>query len=196
MAETAVCLVDVCSYAGTGNVLKIQDMLHICSEHAGSPKKASQPNGESAETAPKAPIETTGGDVNMFEAAAEAAAPASEEAPRAGSVNTEAFDDVLRSMTGGGAAGAGAAGTTTADPLAPASNGAAAEGADAVPQEEESTAQEEGEPKPLKHQAVATLGIALIAMGEDIGSEMALRQFQHLVRPSLFQLARPHWCVS
>lgn len=26
-------LVDVCAYAGTGNVLKIQRLLHICSEH-------------------------------------------------------------------------------------------------------------------------------------------------------------------
>ena len=24
---------DVCAYAGTGNVLKIQNLLHICSEH-------------------------------------------------------------------------------------------------------------------------------------------------------------------
>ncbi len=31
------------------------------------------------------------------------------------------------------------------------------------------------------HQAYATLGIALIAMGEDIGSQMALRSFNHLV---------------
>lgn len=30
-------------------------------------------------------------------------------------------------------------------------------------------------------QAVAVLGIALIAMGEDIGSEMAYRSFGHLV---------------
>jgi hypothetical protein len=26
-------LTDVCAYAGTGNVLKIQRLLHICSEH-------------------------------------------------------------------------------------------------------------------------------------------------------------------
>merc|ERR1719495_1450969 len=30
MAKT---LVDICAYAGTGNVLKIQSLLHICSEH-------------------------------------------------------------------------------------------------------------------------------------------------------------------
>lgn len=26
-------LIDVCAYAGTGDVLKIQQLLHICSEH-------------------------------------------------------------------------------------------------------------------------------------------------------------------
>jgi len=29
----ATTLVDICAYAGTGNVLKIQSLLHICSEH-------------------------------------------------------------------------------------------------------------------------------------------------------------------
>merc|ERR1712050_213193 len=29
----ATMLVDICAYAGTGNVLKIQNLLHICSEH-------------------------------------------------------------------------------------------------------------------------------------------------------------------
>ncbi len=33
----------------------------------------------------------------------------------------------------------------------------------------------------LSPQGVAVLGIALIAMGEEIGSEMALRTFGHLV---------------
>jgi 26S proteasome regulatory subunit N1 len=34
-------------------------------------------------------------------------------------------------------------------------------------------------------QAFAVLGIALVAMGEDIGAEMSLRQFNHLVRTIL-----------
>jgi 26S proteasome regulatory subunit N1 len=38
--------------------------------------------------------------------------------------------------------------------------------------------------KSLRHQGVATIGIALVAMGEEVGAEMALRQFQHLVRAS------------
>lgn len=39
-------------------------------------------------------------------------------------------------------------------------------------------------------QAFAVLGIALIAMGEDVGAEMSLRQFNHLVRAS-----RPPLCL-
>jgi 26S proteasome regulatory subunit N1 len=29
----ATTLVEMCAYAGTGNVLKVQHFLHICSEH-------------------------------------------------------------------------------------------------------------------------------------------------------------------
>ena len=35
--------------------------------------------------------------------------------------------------------------------------------------------------EPGAHQAVTVLGIALVAMGEDIGAEMSLRTFSHLV---------------
>jgi len=38
-----------------------------------------------------------------------------------------------------------------------------------------------------EHQSVAVLGIALVVLGEDVGTEMSLRTFDHLlqVRPSL-----------
>ena len=51
--------------------------------------------------------------------------------------------------------------------------------------------QQEGEKKKADikqddtFQAFAVLGIALVAMGEDIGAEMSLRQFNHLVRTIL-----------
>lgn len=37
----ATTLVEVCAYAGTGNVLKIQHLLHICSEHHEPSEKVS-----------------------------------------------------------------------------------------------------------------------------------------------------------
>lgn len=75
LSKTTQILVDVCSYAGTGNVLKIQNLLHHCNDHI--------------------------------------------------------------------------------DP----------------------------EKEPDLHQAFAVIGIAVISMGEDIGAEMSLRQFDHLVGP-------------
>ena len=73
ISKSVQILVDVCSYAGTGNVLKVQSLLHHCNDH----------------------------------------------------LDTEKDNDL--------------------------------------------------------HQAFATIGISVIAMGEDIGAEMSLRQFDHLV---------------
>ncbi|KAI6233006.1 26S proteasome non-ATPase regulatory subunit 2 [Aphelenchoides fujianensis] len=86
-------LVDVCAYAGTGNVLKIQRLLHICSEHyEGKDDK-------------KKDDKKKGKDENKDE-----------------------------------------------------------------------------KPDLSSQQAVAVLGIGLIAMGEDIGSQMSMRVFGHLIR--------------
>ena len=92
LAKTAQILVEACAFAGTGNVLKVQSMLHYCDEHINAPGK------DEKEKDPK-----------------------EKEEPKR--------DDTF--------------------------------------------------------QAFAVIGIALIAMGEDIGAEMSLRQFNHLVRSIL-----------
>lgn len=164
MAETAVTLVNACSYAATGNVLKIQEMLHICSEHA-STKKAAAPTTEESGAADVAAAD---------KAAAPATAEAGAGATNAQDVNMDGADETTPLVAPGGrAATVEDAPAEVADAAAPAPEAAPA--ADAASEEEES------EPKPLKHQAAATIGIALIAMGEEVGAEMALRQFQHLV---------------
>ncbi|XP_055683961.1 26S proteasome non-ATPase regulatory subunit 2 [Lutzomyia longipalpis] len=99
----ATTMVEICAYAGTGNVLKIQQLLHICSEHY-EPATESEPSGK-------------GG----------AAAAAKDEAKQA--KEKEAREKDLSST-----------------------------------------------------QAVAVIGIALIAMGEEIGAEMAFRSFGNLLR--------------
>ena len=86
ISKTAQVLVEVCSFAGSGNVLKVQTMLHHCDDHIDMSKDKEK---------------------------------ASEDAP-----DTK-LDDT--------------------------------------------------------YQAFAVIGIALVAMGEDIGAEMSLRQFNHLV---------------
>lgn len=90
-----------------------------------------------------------------------------------------------------------AAAAATAAPAAATTSQTAAEGADgytAVPTQDENMDQDNAEgstsnaeadaerkAKEMRKQSIATIGIALIAMGEEVGAEMALRQFQHLV---------------
>jgi 26S proteasome regulatory subunit N1 len=88
ISKTAQILVEACSFAGTGNVLKIQAMLHHCDDHITVAKKDSK--------------------------------------------------------------------------------------------EEKKDAKEESKPD-ASFPSFAVIAIALIAMGEDIGAEMSLRQFNHLV---------------
>lgn len=89
-------LVEMCAFAGTGNVLKVQSMLHYCDEHIGSPNEKEK-----------------------------------EKEKEEGQAEGEKEEEVKVDDT---------------------------------------------------FQAFAVLGISLVAMGEDIGAEMSLRQFNHLVR--------------
>jgi hypothetical protein len=102
-------MVEMCAYAGSGNVLKVQEMLRYCDEHVvddeDDEKKDEKKDGEAKE----------GGE-------------AQEEG------------------------------------------------------EGEEKKEKEKEKKDDAFQAFAVLGIALVAMGEEVGSQMALRQFNHLVR--------------
>ncbi|XP_076353645.1 regulatory particle non-ATPase 1 [Tachypleus tridentatus] len=92
----AMTLVDICSYAGTGNVLKVQHLLHVCSEHYEHSEKE------------------------------------------------EKKDDKK--------------------------------------DKDDKTEEKSSSSDLSSQQAVAVLGIALIAMGEEIGTEMAFRTFGHLLR--------------
>ncbi|XP_064634974.1 26S proteasome non-ATPase regulatory subunit 2-like [Lineus longissimus] len=109
----ATMLVDICAYAGTGNVLKIQHLLHICSEHYEEVKdddkkddKAKKKDDKNKEKEKKDEKEKEKGD---------------------------------------------------------------------KPEKKEATGL-------AAHQGIAVLGISLIAMGEEIGGEMAFRAFGHLLR--------------
>ncbi|CAF0824385.1 unnamed protein product [Didymodactylos carnosus] len=94
----ATVLVECCAYAGTGNVLKVQKMLHICSEHFE--QRTEKKEGEK----------------------------------------------------------------------------------DSKDKEKDKKKDEETAAQNSMHQAAAVIGIAMISMGEEIGSEMALRTFGHLLR--------------
>ncbi|CRK88092.1 CLUMA_CG001877, isoform A [Clunio marinus] len=96
--STASTMVEICAYAGTGNVLKIQHLLHICSDHY--------------------------------------------------------------------------------EPFTPDSSTDKSK----TKEQNEQQQKEEREKDLSQCQAVAVLGIALIALGEDIGAEMAFRSFGNLLR--------------
>lgn len=112
-------IVETCAFAGSGEVLKVQQLLHYCDEHVDATSEAEKKEAEA------------------------------------------------ESSTATGGAGAG--GTMPgAAPAAPE-----ADKDDEKPKVDDS------------YQAFAVLGIALVAMGEDVGAEMSLRQFGHLVSMTL-----------
>jgi len=96
--QTATTLVEICAYAGTGNVLKIQQLLHICSEHYEAEKEPEKKDKKKDE------------------------------------------------------------------------------------KKEEESSKEETAVDLSGQQAIAVLGLGLIAMGEDIGCEMMYRTLGHLMR--------------
>ena len=106
ISVTARTLVEACSYAGTGNVLKVQTMLHQCDEH----------------------IDTSKGK-----------------------------DDAKDSK----------------------------DATDATDKDEKKETHVDD-----TFQAFSVIAIALIAMGEDVGAEMCLRQFNHLVIAQAFESSR------
>lgn len=104
LKSMACTLVDVCAYAGTGNVLKIQHLLHICSEHDDSKDKENNEKKEEKK----------------------------DDKKKKDDKDTDTKDSSNTDLS--------------------------------------------------LNQGIAVLGIALVAMGEDIGSEMSFRAFGHLLR--------------
>lgn len=110
----ACTLVEICAYAGTGNVLKVQQLLHICSEHYDT---KDQDNNEKKE------------DKNKKKEDKDKKSDKTDKGEKAESKEKEKETLDLSSQ-----------------------------------------------------QAVAVLGIALVAMGEDIGADMTYRAYGHLLR--------------
>ena len=136
--------------SGTGNVLKIQSLLHTCSEfYKSKDKEDSEQSQEKEETGTSESTPTSGktGEAVPTATGDDASKPADKPADKAtpsdkGSKKTASKDVEMQN----------------AEQLEPGAIG-----------------------EPGSHQAICVLGIALIAMGEDIGAEMALRTFNHLV---------------
>lgn len=115
-------LVDICAYVATGNVLKIQQLLHICSENIDASKEGA--NVQAATDANKDSNEPVSNGTSNT-ASSSSSSPSSSSS----AINTKTNQIEIR-----------------------------------------------------VRQAIATIGIGLIALAEDISCDMAFRTFGHLLR--------------
>lgn len=146
ISKTLKVLVNICAYAGTGNVLQIQALLQMCTakpkDLAAEERKLEQseedqtkeekPEGDDNDDSNDATAAS--GDVEMEDAETNGD---KDFKPKAEPKDEPKDDD----------------------------------------KEEEADFEEEG----YLYQGFAVLGLALIAMGEDIGQDMSLRHFSHLM---------------
>lgn len=128
--KTLKVLVNICAYAGTGNVLQIQSLLQMCS---------AKPKDNSADIKVSEDEEEQNSDVIM------------SEVKDAESSNEKTREDDSSEVK--------------------------EEEEEVEEEEEEEERDEEGE----LYQGFAVMGLACIAMGEDIGLDMVIRHFSHLM---------------
>ncbi|TGZ68062.1 hypothetical protein CRM22_004458 [Opisthorchis felineus] len=148
---------DFCAYAGSGNVLKVQNLLHILSEKyeekdkekddkaAAAAKSKDKDKKDSRRTGARGRQRRTGAGRNT-----------NNETAAEDDGNTAEADEVE---------------DKSATQLTPMDTSNV-----------EETEQEENQFDFHAHQGLAVLGVALIAMGEEVGLDMAFRMFGHLLR--------------
>lgn len=133
-------LVNICAYAGTGNVLQIQSLLQICTakpkDTLDEEKKLEQSEEDQAKVEGEVKEEA---DVEMEDSKDLEATEATETTE-----TTETDEKVEK-------------------------------------KEEQEADEEEEEAEDELYQGIAVLGLACIAMGEEIGQDMSLRHFSHLM---------------
>lgn len=137
ISKTLKVLVNICAYAGTGNVLQIQSLLQICTAKPKDTLEEEKKLEQSEEDQEKPEVKQE--DVEM-EDAAEAATEAAAEPV----VEEKAEEKAEK-------------------------------------KEEDAEEDDEEEQEDELYQGIAVLGLACIAMGEDIGQDMSLRHFSHLM---------------
>lgn len=133
-------LVNICAFAGTGNVLQIQSLLQMCTakpkDQSAEEKKLEE--SEEDQLKKEEPQETEDANENTI--------------PVAESTNGDVEME-----------------------------GSESKKEEEVKKEEDEEEAEETEEEEELYQGFAVLGLALIAMGEDIGQDMSLRHFSHLM---------------
>ncbi|CAK7894420.1 26S proteasome regulatory subunit Rpn1p [[Candida] anglica] len=147
ISKTLKVLVNICAYAGTGNVLQIQSLLQMCTAKPKDDSAEEKQLGQSEEDQLKQE-EASG------EADADASATATDSTKDGSSADVEMKD-------------------------AEEEDNKVDEDGD-EDKEKKKEQDEEDEDEEL-YQGFAVLGLACIAMGEEIGQDMSLRHFSHLM---------------
>ncbi|KAI5962420.1 RPN1 [Candida pseudojiufengensis] len=140
ISKTLKVLVNICAYAGTGNVLQIQALLQMCTAKPKSQLDEEKKLEQSEEDQQKAEGTTnvdTDGDIEIEDA---------EEQPEEKKEEGEASKSEKKENV-----------------------------------EDDDDESDEVEEDEELYQGIAVLGLACIAMGEDIGQDMSLRHFSHLM---------------
>lgn len=145
ISKTLKVLVNICAFAGTGNVLQIQSLLQMCTAKPKDQSAEEKKLEESEEDQLKKEQPQDTEDAN------ESTIPVAESTN--GDVEMEAAEDSE-------------------------SKKSEVKKEDTKDEEEEEEPEEEEEEL---YQGFAVLGLALIAMGEDIGQDMSFRHFSHLM---------------
>lgn len=140
ISKTLKVLVNICAYAGTGNVLQIQSLLQMCTAKPkdNSEEEANLEKSEDQQAEGEPIVKSENDDVEMEDAQASTESKDDKKVDNKKDVKKEEKDD------------------------------------------EKEKDEEEDEEEEL-YQGIAVLGLALIAMGEDIGQDMSLRHFAHLM---------------
>lgn len=170
ISKTLKVLVNICAFAGTGNVLQIQALLQMCTakpkDQLEEEKKLEQSEEEQQQQQQQNKDTKSNGeggeeeeDVEMEDA--ESKNETSENTTASATSTTSSSKEKGDSSSSAAAAAAG--------------DEKAQEGGDDKEDEEEIDEEEE------LYQGIAVLGLACIAMGEDIGQDMSLRHFGHLM---------------
>jgi len=184
LARVAAIALEACAYAGTGNVLKIQRFLTICGRHPSADAEAAaaadaEADAAASSAAAAAAASTTApsGEVNGADGSGAAAGGTSGN-----------LDSALNSALGAAAGDAAAPSTPAPAAAAPAdaasvdaaAGAESANGADGPSAADRKKARDEEVAAAEAEQAIAVLGLALVSMGEELGTAMTIRAFGHL----------------
>ncbi|QEU62613.1 Rpn1 [Kluyveromyces lactis] len=164
-------LVNACAYTGTGDVLMIQDLLHRLTPKKDSKDgKEEEEDEEMGDVLPSEIQDSLGLGLQDIPGAAD-----TESNEQAG--QPEEADVVMDDADGS---------NTTNDETKASEQKGDEDAEEEQEGEKEENAEDAGEDKENENSqaaelAFAVLGIAMIAMGEEIGKEMSLRHFGHLM---------------